>query len=65
MILLLAVIIVLLATIVIGSQWTAHTPAITGADGKPLPGSIAALEKALQERSAAARCVRPCPRSRT
>ncbi len=45
MILLLAVIIVLLATIVIGSQWTAHTPAIRGADGKPLPGSIAALEK--------------------
>ena len=44
MILLLAVIIVLLATIVISSQWTAHTPAIRGADGKPLPGSIAALE---------------------
>jgi len=27
------------------SQWRAHTPPILGADGKPLPGSIAALEK--------------------
>lgn len=31
--------------IVAVSQWTAHTPPILGADGKPLPGSIAVLEK--------------------
>ncbi len=30
---------------VIGSQWHASTPAILGADGKPLPGSIASLEQ--------------------
>lgn len=36
---------VLLAAIVLGSQWTAHTPAILGADGEPIPGSIASLEK--------------------
>ncbi len=35
----------LLGTIVLFSQWTANTPAITGADGQPLPGSIASLEK--------------------
>lgn len=35
----------LLVTVVIYSQWTAHTPAILGADGKNLPGSIASLEK--------------------
>lgn len=37
--------ILLLAAFVLYSQWTAHTPAIRGADGKPLPGSIASLEK--------------------
>lgn len=35
----------LIATIVIASQWFAHTPPILGADGKPLPGSIAVMEK--------------------
>lgn len=34
----------LLAALVLYSQWTAHTPAILGQDGKPLPGSIASLE---------------------
>jgi proline iminopeptidase len=38
-------ILALLAAIVLGSQWTAYTPSIIGADGKPLPGSIAVLEK--------------------
>lgn len=33
-----------LAVMVIASQWLAYTPPITGADGKPLPGSIASLE---------------------
>lgn len=37
--------ILLLAAFVLYSQWAAHTPAILGADGKPLPGSIASLEK--------------------
>lgn len=41
----LFVMLILLAAFLLGSQWTAHTPAILGADGKPLPGSIAALEK--------------------
>ncbi|WP_448335684.1 alpha/beta fold hydrolase, partial [Bellilinea sp.] len=41
----LFVMLVLLAAFLLGSQWTARTPAILGADGKPLPGSIAALEK--------------------
>ena len=35
----------LLGALVLGSQWAAHTPAILGANGKPLPGSIASLEK--------------------
>lgn len=35
----------LLAVIVLGSQWAAHTPPILGDDGKPVPGSIASLEK--------------------
>lgn len=35
----------LLVAVVIYSQWTAHTPAILGADGQNLPGSIASLEK--------------------
>ncbi|HQU37890.1 MAG TPA: hypothetical protein PLR65_15005, partial [Anaerolineales bacterium] len=35
----------LLVAVVSYSQWTAHTPAILGADGKNLPGSIASLEK--------------------
>lgn len=38
-------IVVLLAAFLLGSQWAAHTPAILAADGKPLPGSIATLEK--------------------
>ena len=37
--------VVLLAGLVLGSQWAAHTPAILGHDGQPLPGSIATLEK--------------------
>lgn len=37
--------VILLAAIVLYSQWAAHTPAILGADGRPLPGSIASLEK--------------------
>ncbi len=41
----LLVILVLLAGLVLGSQWAAHTPAILGEDGRPLPGSIATLEK--------------------
>lgn len=45
MLVLLFVIVALLVGAVLVSQWTAHTPAILGADGKPLPGSIAALEK--------------------
>jgi len=36
---------VLFAALVLGSQWAAHTPAIRGQDGQPLPGSIATLEK--------------------
>lgn len=45
MLVLLCAIIALLSGFVLVSQWRAHTPAIAGADGKPLPGSIAALEK--------------------
>jgi len=41
----LLVLVALLVGFVLVSQWTAHTPAITGADGQPLPGSIASLEK--------------------
>lgn len=41
----LLVIIALFAMIVFGSQWSANTPAITDTAGKPLPGSIATLEK--------------------
>lgn len=37
--------VIILGVIVAVSQWTAHTPAIIGADGRPLPGSIASLEK--------------------
>lgn len=37
--------ILLLAAIVLFSQWRTHTPAILGADGQPVPGSIASLEK--------------------
>ena len=35
----------LLAVIVAASQWMAHTPPILGNDGKPLPTSIASMEK--------------------
>ncbi|MFN7036491.1 MAG: alpha/beta fold hydrolase [Bellilinea sp.] len=38
-------ILALLAAFLLGSQWSARTPPILGDDGKPLPGSIAALEK--------------------
>ena len=38
-------IIVLLAVFVAVSQWVAHTPPILGEDGKPLPNSIASMEK--------------------
>lgn len=41
----LLILIALLASILLGSQWTAHTPAITDANGEPLPDSIASLEK--------------------
>lgn len=37
--------IVFLVLFVAASQWAAHTPPIRGEDGKPLPGSIASLEK--------------------
>ena len=37
--------ILLLVAFVLYSQWMAHTPAILGEDGQPLPGSIASLEK--------------------
>lgn len=37
--------VLLLMAFVLYSQWIAHTPPILGADGKPLPGSIASLEK--------------------
>ncbi len=39
------VVLVLLVVIVAASQWMAHTPAILGADGAPLPNSIASMEK--------------------
>jgi pimeloyl-ACP methyl ester carboxylesterase len=35
----------LLTVVIAVSQWTAHTPPILGEDGKPLPNSIASLEK--------------------
>ena len=38
-------IIILLTVIVAASQWMAYTPPILGEDGKPLPNSIASLEK--------------------
>ncbi len=41
----LVIVIVLLAVFVGLSQWTAYTPPIVGEDGKPLPDSIASLEK--------------------
>jgi pimeloyl-ACP methyl ester carboxylesterase len=44
MVFLLAIFLLLLV-IVGASQWTAHTPAILGADDQPLPRSIATLEK--------------------
>jgi|GEM_PF-73548 len=37
--------ILLLAVIVLASQWMAYTPPILGEDGKALPNSIASLEK--------------------
>lgn len=44
MILILSVV-TILAAIIAASQWMAHTPPILGQDGKPLPNSIASLEK--------------------
>lgn len=41
----LFIFVLLLTALALYSQWTAHTPAILGADGKFLPGSIASLEK--------------------
>lgn len=38
-------VIALLFLFVGASQWTAHTPSIMGEDGKPLPNSIASMEK--------------------
>ncbi len=38
-------IVVLFSVFVAATQWLAHTPPILGEDGKPLPGSIASLEK--------------------
>ena len=38
-------VLVLLVAIVAASQWLAHTPPILGADGAPLPNSIASLER--------------------
>jgi len=35
----------LLVSFLVASQWAARTPLILGADGKPLPGSIARMEK--------------------
>ena len=37
--------VLILAGLVLASQWMAHTAPIVGEDGKPLPGSIASLEK--------------------
>ncbi len=41
----LLILVALLAAVVLVSQVRAHTPPILGADGEPLPGSIATLEK--------------------
>ena len=41
----LVIVVTLFAGLVLGSQWTAHTPPILGEDGKLLPGSIATMEK--------------------
>lgn len=41
----LFIVLTMIAAVVLGSQLAAHTPAISGTDGKPLPGSIATLEK--------------------
>jgi pimeloyl-ACP methyl ester carboxylesterase len=41
----LFIIIILLSGVVLGSQLTSHTHPILGTDGKPLPASIATMEK--------------------
>ena len=41
----LLIVIAMLAVLVLGSQWAAHTPPILSGDGKPLPNSIATMEK--------------------
>ena len=38
------------AVVALGSQWHASTPLILGANGQPLPGSIATLEPVTLER---------------
>jgi hypothetical protein len=43
--LVLVVLMVAVATATLGSQWHASTPPILGANGQPLPGSIAAMEQ--------------------
>jgi pimeloyl-ACP methyl ester carboxylesterase len=43
--LVLGILLVGLISAVIGSQWHASTPPILGADGQPLPGSIATMEQ--------------------
>lgn len=41
----LLIVMALLVIFIAFSQWTAHTPPILGTDGKPMPNSIASLEK--------------------
>ncbi|HSM25177.1 MAG TPA: alpha/beta fold hydrolase [Anaerolineaceae bacterium] len=41
----LLIIVIILGSFLLGSQWNAHTPPILGEDGKPMEGSIASIEK--------------------
>jgi pimeloyl-ACP methyl ester carboxylesterase len=41
----LLIVLSLLVAVLLGSQWTAHTHPVLGADGKSLPNSIATVEK--------------------
>ncbi len=41
----MAIMVLLILSIVLGSQWTAYTPKIIGEDNKPKPNSIATIEK--------------------
>ena len=45
LLLVLLILLVGVASAVVGSQWHASTPPILGANGQPLPGSIATLEQ--------------------